>query len=179
MSVPELLWLAAHAARSRRILEVGSWTGRSTRALTDNTPGTVYAIDTWEGSVDGDLKDILRERGDNWAREEFQRNTEGVPNLRAYCLTSGMASEVVAGLAPFDMIFIDGSHDYKSVRNDIVCWLPRLAPGGLLCGHDYTLTRPHCAGVKKAVDEIFGKDVFTMSPDDGEHSIWWTYPSQR
>ena len=172
MADDELKWLASAAMKHRRIVEIGSWTGRSTRALTDNTPGVVYAVDTWEGCPNGDLKDILAEKGEEWAFEEFQRNMQGVKNLRVFQMTSAAASVTLRPFDPFDMIFIDGSHDYKSVRTDLVCWLPLLAVNGLICGHDYTLTRPHCAGVKQAVDEVIGP-VKTMFPADGEHSIWW------
>lgn len=176
MSVHELFWLATHAAQHKRIIEVGSWTGRSTRALTDNTSGTVYAIDTFAGSEDGDLKDILEAHGGEWAWSEFQKNTSEVENLRAYRMDSMSAATMLTPFDPFDMIFIDGCHSYEAVKADILAWLPRLSVNGLICGHDYTLTRPHCLGVKQAVDEIFGDKVFTMSPDDGEHTIWWKYP---
>lgn len=31
---------------------------------------------------------------------------------------------------------IDGAHDYKSVKDDIAAWLPKMKPGGWLCGDD-------------------------------------------
>jgi predicted O-methyltransferase YrrM len=37
----------------------------------------------------------------------------------------------------FDLIFIDGAHDYFSVVNDIRVSLRGLKPGGILCGHDF------------------------------------------
>src|SRR3990172_2076152 len=46
----DLEWLATYAAKSKRIVEVGSWHGRSTTVLADNTEGIVFAVDTWEGS---------------------------------------------------------------------------------------------------------------------------------
>jgi hypothetical protein len=33
-------------------------------------------------------------------------------------------------------VFIDGDHREAAVRRDIAMWMPRLTPGGLLCGHD-------------------------------------------
>jgi predicted O-methyltransferase YrrM len=172
MSIGELLWLAKQASRHYHIVEIGSWTGRSTRALADNTSGIVRAVDTWEGSSDGDLKDVLLLKGEYWAFDEFVKNMKDAENLRIYPLSSATASVSLKPFAPFDMVFIDGDHSYKSVRNDIMFWEPLLAPGGLLCGHDYTETRRHCAGVKKAVDEMI-PNVRFMSLDDGERTIWW------
>src|SRR5262245_4650710 len=49
MRRPALEWLATQAQTHNVIVELGSYCGRSTRALADNTPGVVYAIDDWKG----------------------------------------------------------------------------------------------------------------------------------
>ena len=36
-----------------------------------------------------------------------------------------------------DFIYIDGYHDYKSIKRDIKTWWPKLKKGGILSGHDY------------------------------------------
>ena len=169
----ELVWLANMAQTHRQIVEVGAWTGRTTLALADNTPGKVTAVDTWEGSTNGDLQDILVREGKEWAWREFQRNTGGTRNLSRLRMESTKAAKINRALHnKFDMVFLDGSHDYDSVKADILAWLPTIVDGGLLCGHDHTDTRAHCAGVIKAVDEIF-PDRHLMEPNDGENSIWW------
>jgi predicted O-methyltransferase YrrM len=173
MSEPELEFLATLAQRYKNILEVGAWTGRSTLALADNTLGKVTAVDTWEGSSNGDLKDVLERNGKNWAWKEFQKNTEHVKNISRLWMESTKAAKINRALHnKFDMVFIDASHDYESVKADIMAWLPTVIEGGLICGHDYTTERDHCAGVIKAVDEIFPVHHI-MEPNDGEHSIWW------
>lgn len=55
--------------------------------------------------------------------------------------------------SPVDVLVVDAAHDYESVKRDIVAWLPRMKPGGLIIGHDYTPKNP---GVVKAFDERFG-----------------------
>jgi hypothetical protein len=50
-----------------------------------------------------------------------------------------------------DFVYIDGSHSYESVRNDIAAWWPLVAPGGILAGDDYGRQLP---GVVQAVDEF-------------------------
>ena len=35
-----------------------------------------------------------------------------------------------------DLVFLDGDHSYASTAEDIAQWLPKLRPGGVLCGHD-------------------------------------------
>jgi hypothetical protein len=60
--------------------------------------------------------------------------------------------------APFiDLIFIDGFHDYDSVRKNIDAWLPLMKPGATMLFHDYI--DPNSDGVKPAVDETFPNKV--------------------
>jgi hypothetical protein len=116
MSDPELEWLATQALGHRKIAEVGSWTGRSTRALADNTKGTVWAIDTWEGSTYGDLTDIVASKPPDWAFSEFRRNVAECSNIYVQRKPSLVAAKTFSA-GTFDMVFIDASHDYNSVFN--------------------------------------------------------------
>lgn len=52
-----------------------------------------------------------------------------------------------------DFIFIDASHKYEDIINDLNCWYNKIKPGKIIAGHDYDWD-----GVRKAVDEFFGKD---------------------
>jgi len=53
--------------------------------------------------------------------------------------------------AGFDLIFLDASHDYASVRADLLAYGPLVRPGGLLCGHD-----KWWSGVAVALQEVLG-----------------------
>ena len=63
-----------------------------------------------------------------------------------------------------DFVFIDASHDYDSVLEDIKIWAPKVRKGGLISGHD--INDPE---VKKAVDEVFKN--YKIGPDN----IWYLY----
>ena len=54
----------------------------------------------------------------------------------------------------FDLIFIDGGHSYKQVKNDIYFWHSRLKNNCLLIGHDYDWP-----GVKQAVNELLPESL--------------------
>jgi len=58
----------------------------------------------------------------------------------------------------FFAVFIDADHSYEGVRKDIDAWLPKVMPGGILCGHDFDGMFP---GVIQAVDESF-RDKFSV-----------------
>lgn len=51
-----------------------------------------------------------------------------------------------------DFVFIDANHKYESVKKDIAAWRPKVKPGGLICGHDYSQDYP---GVMLPVCEAF------------------------
>lgn len=52
----------------------------------------------------------------------------------------------------FDFIFIDADHEYESVLADLNAWFPKLKPGGVIAGHDWS---NEFLGVEKAVREFF------------------------
>jgi len=54
--------------------------------------------------------------------------------------------------ASLDCVFIDAAHDRPSVANDCRLWAPKVKPGGILSGHDYSEVFP---GVTQAVAEFF------------------------
>lgn len=156
MMPPKLIhFLADYALKCSNVVEIGCYRGRTTRALCDNCPGTVYAVDTWEGAPElmRDIDYMCTHTGDpEWLYHEFLHNTQDCENL----VIRKMPSVVAAGLFPenfFDLIFIDAAHDYENVKADILAWVPRLKRGGLICGDDY-----YAPGVQRAVDEFFQLD---------------------
>lgn len=156
----ELEWLALKASSRSRIAEIGAWQGRTTVALADNTPGMVFAVDTWEGSEEHMA--MLSEQPSDWLFGQFSKNVGDRSNIRAIRkLSVDAAKEIPDG--SLDMIFIDAAHDYDNVKADILAWRPKLRPGGLFCGHDFDAGR---VGVVKAVRELIGR------PENPVGSIW-------
>lgn len=52
----------------------------------------------------------------------------------------------------FDLIYIDGSHEYEDVKQDIIESLKHVKEGGIISGHDYN---SKSIGVIQAVNEFF------------------------
>jgi hypothetical protein len=147
MQEGELEWLAQQAAQHKVIVEIGSYLGRSTRAMADNTNGIVYAVDDWKGPRDIEIPAEERER----LFDRFMENMDGLQG-RLQVIKQDHANATV-DCSP-DMVFIDGDHDYENVVRDIKRWLPRLAPGGLICGHD-----AFDEDVSRAFKEVLGEDT--------------------
>lgn len=66
-------------------------------------------------------------------------------------VVKGRTHEVAEWYTPIiDVLVVDASHDYASVKQDLADWLPKVVPGGLVICHDFTAKYP---GVMQAVQE--------------------------
>ena len=55
-------------------------------------------------------------------------------------------------MSKIDYVFLDGGHDYKTVKNDLNCCKEVIINGGTILCDDYDLS--YAPGVKKAIDEF-------------------------
>ena len=170
MSPNELRWLANQAKDAEVIIELGSWKGRSTKALAMATSGTVYAVDNWGGNSGDDETGIeSREKGAAVIRAEFEANlAEEIASGKVRIIDCDHAvaghellEQLVGKRA--DLIFIDGDHTKEAVTRDIMAMKPFVKPGGKLCGHDFS---PLEIGVMEAVNENL------TDPEVVADSIW-------
>lgn len=73
-----------------------------------------------------------------------------------YCRLVRVPSVMAARMfddASLFFVFIDGSHHYEDVRDDLEAWERKIRPGGIFAGHDHTAAFP---GVRQAVAERWG-----------------------
>jgi hypothetical protein len=62
-----------------------------------------------------------------------------------------------------DFVYIDASHDYESVKQDLACWWPKVKFGGMFAGHDYFEHYEYVKfGIIEAVDEFAAKNSLTV-----------------
>lgn len=163
MEPVELEYLAQAASKSRRIVEIGSWAGRSASCIASHTQGILYCVDTWEKALVHYNGSVLEPT----LFSEFLRNTVGLPIVPVMTDSLTAAKWFTAAEMTFDMIFIDADHQAPAVRADILAWRPLLAEGGIFCGHDYELTG--WPDVKPIVDELVPERRLI-------HSIWTNEP---
>lgn len=132
----------ARRADGKSVLEVGSYCGRSTVCLA-RTARTVTAVDTFDGRGTAAEGDTLG---------TFRANLERYGVADKVTAVRGASAEVLPDLPPvYDLAFIDGSHDYESVKADAANAARCLRPGGVIAFHDYSDRDP---GVVKLVDEL-------------------------
>jgi hypothetical protein len=144
-------------AEGKRVLEIGSYCGRSTICLAQSAD-TVHSVDPHDGRGTAEPRKTLAELRTNLGRY-------GVENVKAFVGTLEQSIDECqhAPSELYDLIFIDGAHDLESVRRDINECRGLLAPDGLLAFHDYRNIDP---GVTQAVDELIAAGGEMLSTHD-------------
>jgi predicted O-methyltransferase YrrM len=166
MNTWELEWLANMACRSDKIIEVGSWRGRSTTAIANFMRGQLWCVDAWQGLYG--LNDTASKPYAEEAYSEFMNNMKRFIDADMLHVIKGdsisAADKLLEEHGPvFDFIFIDGDHTYDTVSREIIAYRRLMKPGGILSGHDNWME-----GVARALTEQFPKGA-VKAPAGG---IW-------
>lgn len=148
-----------------KIAEIGVWKGEMTSNLLnldkENKHIHMYnLIDPWKVSLPGTSWHNSGSALINMTQGKFNSAMTGVMKIirpyrdrvRVYRRTSESAVDLFEDRS-LHLVFIDGDHSFDGVSNDINLWLPKVKPGGYICGHDYDY--PQFPGVKEAVDSRF------------------------
>lgn len=149
-----------------KFAEIGVYKGRSsfflaTEIVNSKKDIAVFCVDrfTWEEKA-GYRGYLTR-----FCEEIEKRGLERI--LLPHC---GLSVDVATRFPDeiFDFIFIDADHTYESVSEDLRAWFPKLTPGGIIAGHDWSNEFP---GVEKAVREFFidNPKAIEMRPPRS----WW------
>lgn len=153
----ELLYhLARNSMGKGVIVEIGSWKGKSTIWLAKGskagTGAKVYAIDPHTGTS------LHAWAGNESTLAEFLQNIQEadvndivVPLVKA-------SAEAANGLdEPVELLFVDGDHEYESVKLDYDTWFPKVINGGVIAFHD-SMAAP---GVRRVIEgDICGSRYF-------------------
>ena len=162
--------LAACVPAKGAILEIGSFTGRSTVMLGKVAAhygfGPVVAIDPHNSPI------LLGHKGnpDTSSYEVF------LDSIRS----AGLSEHVQARVAystdeaaswnqPIRLLWIDGDHSYAGTKGDLDGFLPHLAPSGVVAFHDALNAFP--GPIRVFVEEILRSDQF--GPAGFVHSVAW------
>lgn len=140
-----------------RIVEVGSWKGRSLSCLLVEAKNSgkeleIFAVDTFKGSPDFKFFDAdgneMEDPGDVEGACRKAADLAAYP-YKIICSESVAASEKF-GDRSLDAVFIDADHSEEAVYRDILAWGEKVKVGGYIGGHD--VNEP---GIKAAIDRAF------------------------
>jgi predicted O-methyltransferase YrrM len=138
-----------------KFVELGAWLGKSSAYLCDTaTYQEITIVDTWKGSPN-ELTTTHKLATEQNIYNLFVENM-GDRKYKAIKATSKAASKKFANES-LDVVFIDLTHTYEAVKEDIKLWLPKVKKGGFIAGDDY---HQHWQGVIQAVDELLPRATF-------------------
>jgi len=145
-----------------KALEIGSYMGESTQIIASSGIfSEIHSVDPFKGT-----EEFNKEFGYTWSKvkSEYNKNTRYFNNIYHH---QGYSYDEVPKFpnGEFDFIYIDASHKYEDVKQDIELCLPKLKYKGIIAGHDYSWS-----DVKKAVDEKFNPEEVLVFLDSS-----WAY----
>lgn len=131
-------------------VEFGSYQGRSSVAINGNVGRPLVCIDPWPDEED---------------YEAFLAHTAGHDLSHHRTGWREWHTSVAPYGIPVAFCHVDALHTREEVADTITAIQPMLAPGGVLCGHDYGWPSGDHRGVTLAVDDhLPGRHV--------EGSVW-------
>ena len=175
----ELFSLASHLASPKPIIcEIGTWKGKSAYVFATaflKKEGLLYCIDPFNG--DGDIpsrksyKEAIQKL-DGSLRELFEMTMKKYHLLNKIRLLP-MRSKDARPLFPqkrIDILFIDGNHEYESVKMDYDLWSPLIPSDGKIVLHDVGAS--HVDGPRRIMEKyIFNNSIWKDAHIVGEMGI--------
>jgi protein-L-isoaspartate O-methyltransferase len=107
--------------KPKRVLEVGSYRGYTTKLLAEHTPP--------------DAKIVAFDREERHG--EAYRDTPLAAKIERRVGTVSPDAFAVDSPGTYNLIFLDADHTYEAVKYDTEVLLPLLAPNGVFVWHDY------------------------------------------
>jgi hypothetical protein len=154
MDPPDLEFLyniATKTISSDKIVEVGPWLGRSTTALVLGAKTKdITVVDKWEGTL-GEEVDFPTTGSP--IRERFLDAMKKIGFVPAMIYDESWKGAERFQDNSITLLFIDANHTEEFVHRDMVNWIPKVKPGGVICGHDW-YTKP---GVPIAVKRVMSE----------------------
>jgi hypothetical protein len=168
------------AARPQKVLTIGADRGVVTEVFLllcdevvvmdpwDDYPDESFAADHIQG--DAAKADFMAMR--KGRREQFFARCGGYENLTVIRDSSPRAQGNMLGAYTgfFDLVYIDGVHEYQPVIDDARASWPLVRDGGWFAGHDYVKQDGEANRVIPAVDFLFGAENIQSFSD----SSWLT-----
>jgi len=132
-------WLHPYRDKALRIVEIGSWEGRSALCFLNILPkASIVCIDPFVGSAEHHANPYFAELARK-SEQQFDRNLAGYETRMEKIVAN--SEEVLPQLGikgrRFDMVYVDGSHKAADVYRDAVLAWSLLDRGGIVIFDDY------------------------------------------
>lgn len=136
-------------------VEVGSWKGRSAAFMAVEIHNSGFnikfdCVDTWKGSIENQQDEFVMQDS---LYEHFLENIQPVRHLINPIRKPSLEAAKDYEDGSLDFVFVDASHEYEDVKDDLIAWYPKVRAGGIIAGHDINHEPVH-----RAVLEFFPQD---------------------
>lgn len=133
-------------------VEVGTFLGKSAvfmavEIINSQKNIKFDCVDHWEGSQEHSDNDKVNL---DTMYEDFLKNIEPVKEVINPIRMNSIDASKLYEPDSLDFVFIDASHDERSVKADLTYWMPRIKDNGIIAGDDI-----NNAGVADAVKWFF------------------------
>ena len=124
-----------------KFLEIGCFLGKSTNYLCTNLINagredvTVYALDTFRGSSEHRFLDKLVDKDGSFMEKTKDNLRYFIGRNQCHLIESRSDNQETINKfedETFDVIMVDGAHEYEPVLEDIENWWPKLKKGGIM-----------------------------------------------
>ena len=160
---PSIKFIKEYNREKNRLIkgaEIGVFTGMHSKSILDTLNiSKLYMIDIWENYTSSTLKEI------NITKYYYELLTKYKDDSRIEILRlSSMSALKHIDDNSLDFVYIDASHIYQDVTDDLECWINKVKVGGIISGHDIG----YINDVQKAVYDFGLKhnlDIKFATPD--------------
>ena len=152
--VEESAWLYRAAGDRARIVEIGSFRGKSAVMLAKGSAGVggrLLCIDPHINAIGTEKTRFSRSDHDVFVATITRHAV--ADRVTKWTKTSAEAAAVYDG-QPIDLLWIDGDHSYRGIKSDLSMWKRYVRVGGMVAAHDYS----HEEAIRRAWDEEITQD---------------------
>jgi Methyltransferase domain len=128
--------------QAKAFLELGVFRGAFAERMLRSCPGIAqyYMVDPWRHLDDWNKPANVDQSMFDEVYAEAMQRTDFAGGRRV--VLRGRTTEVIDHIpdAALDVAYIDGDHTLRGIAIDLMCTYPKVRPGGVLGGDDYTQT---------------------------------------
>ena len=167
--------------------EVGVWKGHFASVLVPWVPSLrrYYLVDPWQHQAEWNKPfNVKNETFENIFLEAMQRTRDSrTASSKKYVVMRGFSQDMARKFqdGQLDFVYLDGDHTANGTIVDLIAWYPKVRPGGLICGDDYTDTErrgvKHEATRVKSVVDLFAAATGSEVQRIGALQFYFRKPS--
>lgn len=138
-------------AKAKVHIEVGTFCGKSlfptAKGMEPN--GTIYSVDPLKAIDDVFVPDW------EWVVDVNRASLQAIQRLRPDIILKPIRDynqNVAKSIKEeIDTVYIDGNHELEFIEADLKTWIPKIRPGGIIFGHDFSSEWPT---IERAIQEL-------------------------